>query len=384
MSRSSSRGRGAATAPPEIPPTPSTNLWGEFVGRLQAKGRTFAQISRSGDRAAVLRACGFADPLDVAALETEWSSRGDQQDSTAALIAQFERQDRRAREKWSAKADALRAEREAITKQPLKELQAEYLELCKAAQLTMEDAYVVGYLLYSGDEERHLLAANIMRKENIDRYLAHNFAIAARREEAFIQIHGDKLLACRFPLFPADGAFSALNTRLLGGETATGGSGTTKLFKPGEGTAGRYVPVGQFNDGSWGADVTTLEQQNVSLYRHIQGLERKVSRLTGEEDHVSQQRGRGRGRSRGRGYARGGEASQGETDDALGGAPAAQSAPAPTPKSDGKEKEVKTAMALLNKKAFRVVQEVNWTLNIKTPQIKVCCSRPTAPQPRLG
>lgn len=211
-------------------------------------------------------------------------------DSATILLArQFEAQERRSREAWRSTSEALSAERSSISNQPIEQLRDEYLELAKAAQLSPEDAVTVAYLLYADEADRKFWAASILRKHGNDRVRAHNFSVGSKREEAFMSVHGAKLLNFTLPLYPALPSFSALNTRILS-EVPHGGSPSSPastLFRTNIEGAG-FLPVGQLPDGQWAADSTSVENQ---LKRQVSALESKLRRVS------NQGRGRGRGSS---------------------------------------------------------------------------------------
>lgn len=212
-----------------------------------------------------------------------------------ALARHFEAQERRSRENWRATAETLASERASIAAQPVEQLREEYIELAKAHALSAEDALTIGYLLFTEDIDRRVWAATLMRKTGAERLRSHNFAVAARREDAFLAIHGTHLLNFSLPLYPHQPSFAALNTRILSTTQVTGaGNGFLQVSGAG------YIPVHQFQDGSLGAETSNLEAINQGLKKQIQGLEKKVARI--QESANSQGAARGRqGYNRGRG-----------------------------------------------------------------------------------
>lgn len=221
-------------------------------------------------------------------------------DPVDTLAQQFERQDRRSRELWRLPVEVLQSEWKAILQQPPDELKNEYLELAKASAMNIEDALQVQYLLFASPEEQRVWAAMIMRKSGNERLKSHNLHVACRREPAFLQIYGQKLLNFELPLFPPTQDFQSLNTRLLAQSMVQGGEarpdiGSSVFARHREVSGSGFAPVGQLPDGTWAADTSTVE---ASLRRQVTALERKVVALGGQVE----QRGRGRAGGRSRGY----------------------------------------------------------------------------------
>lgn len=53
----------------------ATQLWAKFVTSLESRSVSFQQVQHASDRHAVIVEAGFADPISVAILETEWVKR---------------------------------------------------------------------------------------------------------------------------------------------------------------------------------------------------------------------------------------------------------------------------------------------------------------------
>jgi hypothetical protein len=242
---------------------------------------TTAQLPSLPDALIAAAVSDLALPLEDQAAVALWllKERATSADISSTLVAQFERQDKRAREPWRTTLEACEAERTAIKKQPISELQAEYLELAKVGQLTPEDALIVGYLLHGTAEQRAFFGGLVMRKQGLARVVAHNYAVAAGREEAFVQIYGAALEHFPYPLYPAQGApFAALNTRVLSAAASPNGGGATHLFRPTEVEGGGTLPV--VHDGTaWVVDITVVEDAFNSLFNDLNRLGNDIKAL---------------------------------------------------------------------------------------------------------
>jgi len=357
---------GAATSGTDLgmstaqPSQATLRLWARMLDLLKTKNRSFADVAATSDRVGLLRAIGFTDPLDVAALETEWLrlTKMGGADATNSLARHFASAEARARDVWRATSEKISADIDGIRRQTLEEQRDTFLDLAKNGMLSAEDALLGTYIFWGTPDDLHVLRGLLLQNRGAARLRAHNFFVAQHREESFLATHGEQLMKLRYPLFPAAKGFAALNERVLheASREGTGGSDgkrhehMAKIFATPDGVGGGYAPIGQLSDGAWYTDVSALEKANGELRRQVKGLENKVQRLQDElrtGDSGPQHRG-GRG---GRGY-RGGRGARG--GDQVGDNSGLGKEPTPATASEGTE--VKDALHTLTKRGFRAVQ----------------------------
>jgi hypothetical protein len=199
--------------------------------------------------------------------------------------------------------------------------------------LTQEDVLVLTYLICGSDEDRHFLAGTMLRRFGQQRIQAHNFWVAASREESFLAVQGSLLTALPWPLFPPDKAFTAVNAKLLAEASAQQqptGAGMDanwcpSVFKNDGGPSGGdyYAPVHTNAEGQTFIDLSPLEMAHKQVMTQLRGIGRAVNSSRGRGT------GRGGGRYGGRGGPRGGEADDWQQPYHIT-APTATLSPAPT------------------------------------------------------
>jgi len=198
------------------PPAPT---WEDFAERLRLKDRTFEQIKSSGDIGAVLRACGFSDPLDVSVLETEWKHKLNSDIRPGGAESYLARAEERAREPWRAVLDTERARRDKLLADPTANVEQQrklFLELAKAAMLTEGEAMALTYTVFGGSPADLVFFGSLLTQlSGADRVKAHNLRVAEALGEAWLATNGARLAKLTLPLFPPVEVFTALNTRLL-------------------------------------------------------------------------------------------------------------------------------------------------------------------------
>ena len=220
----------AASSQPHVPPPPAPapavahqvaystgDLWTRFITQLNTRGRRFDDVAQATDRAAVLRACGLHDALDLATLETEWASRmkatGDS--ATDTLKTYFATAEQRTLEPWRVEDQRLQAERNAVKAMTLREVQDAFLEAAKNATLTPDEVMTGTYLLFADTEAAKQFGMMVLQRRGLARVRAHNSFVLEHMEAALSSANASRIAALNFPLFPPTKGFNGLNARLL-------------------------------------------------------------------------------------------------------------------------------------------------------------------------
>ena len=172
MSRSSSRGRGAATAPSAPPADPVEQL-ATMLDQPQAVVLTLPESLI--DEA--MRAAGFslADRAKVFARAAAARAVGGE----TVLARHFEKAELRQREPWRAQADNFEAERAAICAAAPAAQKRLLLELAKTHTMSPEDIVTSLYVLLGDDEARRFYGATLLTKQGLERIRSHNFYVAS-------------------------------------------------------------------------------------------------------------------------------------------------------------------------------------------------------------
>jgi len=316
--------------------------------KLSTRGWSFHDIAAAEHKGDLLAALGYSDPLEVAALVTEWGKVLGQlsapQDAARVLARQFERQDLRTREPWRIEDEKQAAERDAISKLGMPVLQRLFVDLAKAKRIAPEDAVNLFYALYSDEAGRRFWASTLQSKVGVERVRAHNFYVVSLMadRDAFMARSGDLLPALPVPLWPAVDELASLNTALMVEfreyMQGTAGGGRSRFYSSLYGrqqqpSGGGILPVHQDAHGQLGVEVGVIEdtcnmlrRQNESLKRQVAALERKLA----DFGLLSSQRGRGRGGFGGRGgRLYGGDLTQTADDRSFGLAPLPPPPPPP-------------------------------------------------------
>lgn len=189
-------------------------------------------------------------------------------------------------------------------------------ELAKAQRFGPDEAMILTYLAYGGEEDRRFFLHLLAHTSESDRLKFHNFHVAENNGSGFLEANGAKIAHLRWPLFPPGPKFAALNARLLNSET--GGDATKTTPRPNvfrqDSTGGEaFLPIQQREDGSVGVDATCIETAVSELYTLFRSGEADKEKIlaTIKKSYRPFRGGRGRyGTSGYRGRGRGNQQSQ--------------------------------------------------------------------------
>ena len=209
---------------------------------------------------------------------------------------------------WQQVADATAGLRKPTASQ----LRQSMAEMAKGGRLTMEDAWLLHILLWFPPEDHLAYAAAMLHYTGQPRTQVFNHMVATREPDAgsaldkasaFVALKGAEILQLTVPLYPRDDRFAlptmsifstlqppaggrSQNSRpdrstfasvALGSATGFGTSGSEGEDPSGGGT----LAVQQQSDGSWGVDVSVIEQAFNTCWERILRLSDEVKRLHG-------------------------------------------------------------------------------------------------------
>lgn len=225
-------------------------------------------------------------------------------DNVQSLAAHFQMQREERLFPWKSKEERslghIRHMNEQATKEnAFNDLRVIFEQRAKAKLLSEAEVIILTYLLFPPKEGNpyYSLAALLLLIPPDDRVAVHNWTMAAHMPLSEKNAYGETIATLsdsHTPLFPtSSSACGALNTQLFAeiqaGPAIHGAGPSSSLFASRHITGQQLrgagmIPVGQLNDGTWAADVSTLENANRTLKRQIVGLERKVARLQAEPE----------------------------------------------------------------------------------------------------
>ena len=216
-------------------------------------------------------------------------------DGASLLSEQQEKHDLRQRETFRLAAENAQAERAAVAKVSTEELQATFMALAKAKALTPTDVLQAGYALYANPPATHYYAHTLLHKDHAERVRQHNWYVASAvaNSDAFLLAYGALIMTLPVPLFPASPCFQALNIQLLreyqawlnthgahgAGHPQANTPFRTTVYAGDEPTGGGTLAVQQQADGTWGVDVTAVEQAFNACWEKLLRLSDEVKRL---------------------------------------------------------------------------------------------------------
>jgi len=270
-----------------VPVNSAGDLWARFVAQLSTRGRRFEDVAQATDRAAVLRACGLDDALDMATLETEWASRMKAGDSaTDSLKTYFATAEQRTLEPWRVEDQRLQAERNAVKAMTLGEVQDAFLEAAKNATLTPDEVMTGTYLLFANTDAAKQYGMMVLQRRGLARVRAHNSFVLEHMEASLSSANASRIAALQFPLFPPTKAFNGPNARLMieaESEVAGGrkrAATTPAVFRRADVDGGGVMPVVQDpQTGMWGVDMTEVEKAFDGLFAIVRQLGADVQTL---------------------------------------------------------------------------------------------------------
>jgi len=269
-------------------------MWGHFTELLKKKGLDFSAVNATSDRKGFLASLGISDPIEMAVIETTWVKKTSAEvcppgGGDKALVAHFERAEKREVEPWRIQAERFETRRNAWHAEDQKNLQKAFLDLAKAGGLTQIEILLGSYCLYGNDDALKFLAALIVREQPCDRIRSHNFLVGSLMGSDFMLQYGDLLENLSVPLYPPQDAFSALNTQLLRTARSEHQRGVTGGHAPRatlgdifgatiSDPSGAGLPVVQGQNG-WEVDTTPIESAFNEVYNQLAVLTREIKAL---------------------------------------------------------------------------------------------------------
>lgn len=204
--------------------------------------------------------------------------------ATHALERLFREQEQRRLEPWRAEVQRQEAILRQIEEEDLEAQRAHFVRRARAHLLSPEDVLLATYTLFGSPSDIRLVNGLILRLAGHARIVAHNVFVATRREASFLQIHGERLLKLRFPLFPPIDSLATLNDVLLEEPAAIVGGGSDdtvwpSVFRRGEVAGGAYLVPVTTVDGTPVVDLGPAEDAVAELRRRVGAVERENAEL---------------------------------------------------------------------------------------------------------
>lgn len=189
----------------------------------------------------------------------------------------------RKQQPWRKDYDHYCTIKEDWAQMSLETLQEIFVDNAKAHLLQPTEAMLSIYLLYGGEKEIDFLRRLLVNSKGSMRMMMHNLYVAEHREESFLKMWGDKIVALGEPLFPHTKEFTALNNMILQeGGAVGGGGGERSLFKQGEeGDPLGGGPHAQFfvqhnQEGQAYVDLSNVEQAVDNIQRQILAVKNRA------------------------------------------------------------------------------------------------------------
>ncbi len=227
----------------------------------------------------------------------------------AELAAHHKHERLLAAQPWRRRLEECEALRTSFFAIPREDLCQAAADRCKNSMLTEEEVIQLTYTLYCGPTGQTFYNAILLNMPWTERVEHHNWYVADRLGNSFIDQHGRKIETLKWPLFPPDQAYSSLNLRLLT-EPIMGAGPQRRPAVYKEPTGGAYtVPVVTDARGAPYVELTPVEDAFTMQQRRVAALERQMELVL--RDRAQQQpspkpkpKGKGKG---GKGSPRGGQ-----------------------------------------------------------------------------
>ncbi|PHR97721.1 MAG: hypothetical protein COA68_12290 [Oceanobacter sp.] len=276
------RSRSASPASPASPHASQLARIAQQLGATEAEAAAvqpslLAEIAEALSMSAIERGM-----LDVEVQRVNATKAASTTDPVSALTAHFSAQELRDLEPWRKRFQQLRQRGDQWKAMPIPDLRSRFTALAKDGQLSATEV-LLGYLaLYADEEERCFMAGLICCESDADRMPQFNYAIAAKKGDTFLAQYGTLLGELAFPLFPPGAEFDIVNQRLLREHTAAigAGDGRPSVYRRCRGhddiLGAGTLPVQQAPDGTYGVDVTVVEQSFDTVFNNLRQLSSKV------------------------------------------------------------------------------------------------------------
>ena len=169
-------------------------------------------------------------------------------------------------------------------------LRSAFVSKAKIGSLGHVENLVGQYILYAPDKPyaSYLLMSLLLRAPAAKRVNIHNWLVAQDMTRSQVESFGEAIGSLRCPLFPVTASLGSLNQQTLEAQLQKGSdvpvAGSALTMEPaGAGT----LPVSLLPDGSYGVDVTVVEQACHDLQQQINVLHQQKralrSRLTPQQ-----------------------------------------------------------------------------------------------------
>jgi hypothetical protein len=247
------------------------------------------------------------------------------------LASYLEGSERRRVQPWRAQEDAGNRSIEATLKGTSisrEDAKAAYVDRARSALISPADALVACYRWFADDAGKEFYDQLLFHTDDgPERVATHNWYVAKRLGEAFVNKHGATIATLPWPLFGWDNAFSALNTKILAEAAAPHGAGPLierhcSVFRHTP-TGGAFpVPVQTTSDGQAYVDLGPADDAVRAIRKEMAQMQRtlaaeirslRLAMTPAPRDGRNEQRRGGQrnaprnGNGRGRGQPLGGE-----------------------------------------------------------------------------